>query len=269
MFKKCFFSFLLLGLALGFAGWQPNKVSAATLLSLDALESGDLIRGENFSAVYYLGADGFRYVFPNDKTYFTWYEDFDDVKWLSDADLGTIQIGGNVTYRPGVKMIKINSDSKTYAVGVGGTLNWVTSETVAKGLYGDKWNTMIDDVPDGFFSNYQTNEDWAIYSADAFDINEVKSIAQTINDDKDLQEPTIITITENGYSDEEITVDAGSVIRWENEGTQKHTASADNLSWGSGTIQSGGNFSRYFENPGTYTYFDSYDTGNTGTIIVE
>src|SRR3989339_590980 len=88
------------------------------------VQSGDLVRGNTFSAVYYVGKDGFRYVFPNDKTFFTWYADFDDVKWISDADLGTLQIGGNVTYKPGARMIKINSDPKVYAVDTGGTLRW-------------------------------------------------------------------------------------------------------------------------------------------------
>ena len=44
---------------------------AQALTSYSDLDAGDLIRGETFTAVYYLGADGLRYVFPNDKTYFT------------------------------------------------------------------------------------------------------------------------------------------------------------------------------------------------------
>jgi hypothetical protein len=90
--------------------------------ALTVVNSGDLIRGESFSAVYYVGLDGFRYVFPNDKAYFTWYSDFDDVKVITDAELSDIQIGGNVTYKPGVRMVKINTDPKTYAVDAGGTL---------------------------------------------------------------------------------------------------------------------------------------------------
>ena len=91
----------------------------AATVSPDDLSAGDLIRGESFSAVYYYGEDGLRYVLPNDKTYFTWYDDFDDVVWLTDSDMSTIQIGGNVTYKPGVKMIKIQSDPTVYAIGVG------------------------------------------------------------------------------------------------------------------------------------------------------
>jgi len=128
-------------------------VSAATT-PIQNLTSGDLIRGESYNSVYYYGKDGFRYVFPNDKTYFTWYTDFSTVKWLSDSDLASIQIGGNVTYKPGVKMLKINSSPTVYAISAGGELRAIASENIANGLYGANWNKMIDDVPDGFFSNY-------------------------------------------------------------------------------------------------------------------
>src|SRR3990167_5556422 len=111
----------VLGLGLALTGIVPSA-NATSLVSLENLQAGDLIRGESYSAVYYYGQDGFRYVFPNDKTYFTWYENFDDVKWISDSDLSDIQIGGNVTYKPGVKMIKINSDPKVYVVGSGGEI---------------------------------------------------------------------------------------------------------------------------------------------------
>src|SRR5690349_3043752 len=68
-----------------------------------SVNSGDLVRGQTYSAVYYIGADGLRYVFPNQKTYDTWYSNFNTVKFISDADLAKIQIGGNVTYKPGVR----------------------------------------------------------------------------------------------------------------------------------------------------------------------
>src|SRR3989339_1796433 len=148
MFHKTLTALFLFGLLFG-----GMPVHAATV-SIDDLNAGDLIRGQAVSAVYYYGEDGFRYVFPNDKTYFTWYSDFDDVRWISDTDLGKIQIGGNVTYKPGVKMIKINTDPRVYVVTKGGVLHHVDDEATATSMYGSSWNRMIDDVPDGFFSNY-------------------------------------------------------------------------------------------------------------------
>ncbi|KPJ84969.1 hypothetical protein AMJ57_04875 [Parcubacteria bacterium SG8_24] len=105
-------------------------------------------------AVYYHAADGKRYVFPNQKTYQSWFSDFSGVVTVTDTELASLPLGGNVTYRPGIRMIKIVSDPKVYAVARGGVLRWVSSETVARTLYGEAWNTLIDDVSDAFFVNY-------------------------------------------------------------------------------------------------------------------
>lgn len=242
-----------------------SSASAATV-SMSSLQSGDLIRGESLSAVYYYGADGMRYVFPNSKTYFTWYENFDDVKWISDADLGTIQIGGNVTYKPGARMIKINSDPKVYAVGSNGALHWVATEAVATSLYGATWNKQIDDVPDGFFSNYSSGFD--LVSTALYNKNAMLATA-SINADKGLQSAVVFSMTDSGYGSVDVTINEGRAIKFLNNGSNKHTATADDLSWGTGTVTAGGNFTRYFEEAGTYTFFDSYNSQYTGAVIVE
>lgn len=260
------FSFLgsfvaVIAIAGAFGMWHTNRVQASS-----TVVSGDLIRGTSFSAVYYMGADGFRYVFPNDKTYFTWYSNFDTVKFLSDADLAKIQMGGNVTYKPGSKMIKINSDPKVYFVTDGGVIRPIADETTASLMYGSTWSTKIDDVPDGFFSNY-TRSVADIYSDEADIVNQ--NFADTINEDKALIAPAEIDITSNGYSPIDVTVKANQTVRFINTDSAKHTATSDDLSWGTGTMEAGGTFTRRFDEAGTYTFFDSYDSGNTGAIYVE
>lgn len=123
-----------------------------------ACESGSRIKIALSKAVYYCGADGKRYVFPNDKTYYTWYANFSGVTTVSDATLASIPLGGNVTYRPGVKMVKIQSDPKVYAVDAGGTLRWVQSPDVAAALYGQDWSKLVEDVSDAFFINYKVGD---------------------------------------------------------------------------------------------------------------
>ncbi len=117
-------------------------------------EAGSLIKGQTFAAVYYCGRDGKRYVFPNEKTFYTWYDDFSSLVVLTDAELAAIPLGGNATYKPGVRMVKIQTDPKVYAIARGGLLRWVQTEAVARALYGDDWNQKIDDVSDAFFVNY-------------------------------------------------------------------------------------------------------------------
>ncbi len=118
---------------------------------------GDLFRG-TLSTVYYCGADGRRYPFPNEKTYFTWYENFSGVRRVSNDFIRSIPIGPYVTYKPGVRMVKIQIDPKAYAVAPGAVIRWITTEQVARDLYGVNWNSKIDDIPLVFWSGYTPGE---------------------------------------------------------------------------------------------------------------
>lgn len=259
-------SLFALVVSLGAVG-VARTARAATIVPVAQIQPGTLFRGQNFSAVYYMGKDGFRYVFPTDRVYFSWYKDFNTVKWISDADLTTLQIGGNVTYKPGSRMVKISSDPKTYAVDQGGKLRWVTSEAVAIASYGPNWNKQIDDIADGFFSNYKMGAD--IETPEDYVTAEVLADTSSIDEDKGLKAPTYITLTDAGFSPSSVTIKAGTAVRWTNTGTADHTATADDLQWGTGTLKTGQNFSRYFKTAGTYTYKDSYNPSLTATIIVE
>jgi len=156
--------------SVGFAALVPQQASAASF--------GDLIKGTTLSTVYYYGSDGQRYSFPNEKTFFSWYNDFSGVVTMSDAELANITLAGNIVYRPGARWIKIMSDNKTYAVARDGSIRWVESEAVAKGLAGDDWNQFIDDVPDVFFVDYSVG-DSLTSAASAYEGALVKSSSDT------------------------------------------------------------------------------------------
>lgn len=142
---------------------------------------GTLIRASQ-PAVYYLAGDGKRYVFPNERAYTTWFADFSRVTSVSDAELAGIPLGGNVTYRPGVRLVKIQTDPKVYAVARGGVLRWVQTEAVAAALYGAAWAANVDDVPDAFFMNYDVGA--AIGAASDFSPEAEQAAAPTIGADK-------------------------------------------------------------------------------------
>ncbi len=116
--------------------------------------AGDLIKMEGLSSIYYLAADGKRYVFPNEQTYFSWYSDFSSVVTIPQSELESYPLGKNVTIRPGTKLVKITTDPKVYAVEPGGDLVWVPDETTASTLYGANWAQRVVDVSDSFFTNY-------------------------------------------------------------------------------------------------------------------
>jgi hypothetical protein len=115
------------------------------------------IKAKGMDTVYYCGADGKRYVFPNRKTHDTWYDNFNGVIELELADIQKIPLGGNVTYRPGAKLVKIQTSPEVFAIGANGELRYV-SEKAAKRLYGENWNTKVDDLGDAFVTNYHVGD---------------------------------------------------------------------------------------------------------------
>ncbi len=138
---------------------QPAVAAAAS--------AGDLIKGTSLSTVYYYGYDGYRYTFPNEKTYMTWFEDFDDVTTISDSALADLSLAGNVVYRPGSYWIKVQSDDKVYAVSTDGSIHWIESEDVAEDYAGSSWASRVQDVPDVFFTDYTVGS--SLMEATAFD----------------------------------------------------------------------------------------------------
>lgn len=147
------------------------------------VNSGDLIKNSS-DTVYYYGRDSKRHVFPDEKTYFSWYNDFSAVKNFSDDELAVISLGNNVTYRPGVRMLKINTDPKVYAVDAHGALRWIVSEALAKALYGVNWQKQINDISDAFFINYKIGA--PINKVSDFNPAQVTAEAVNINWDKNL-----------------------------------------------------------------------------------
>lgn len=137
--------------------------------SVHAASINTVIRGPSDQTVYWYANDGKRYVFPNSATYFTWYPSFNNVLNVSSQELAAIPLGGNVTYRPGAKLVKITTDPKVYAVSRGGILRHVISESLAIQLYGANWATQVNDVPDTFFSNYTVGT--PIYSTADYNVS--------------------------------------------------------------------------------------------------
>ncbi len=146
---------------------------------------GHLIKGTSYTTVYFLGADGKRYVFPTDKTYLSWFDTFEHVKQIADDELIKTPLGGNVTYKPGSRLVKIETDPKVYLVTKGGTLRWLETEELAEQYYGADWRKQVDDVPDAFFTNYSQGP--SIPNRQAFSLDDERKNTTTIDNDKGLK----------------------------------------------------------------------------------
>lgn len=107
------------------------------------------------STVYYIGADGRRHAFPNPRVYFTWFSNFAGVRTIGPVDLATILLGANITYRPGIRLVKFLSDPRVYLVDRSRVLRWVKTAEDAQAIYGSSWALNVDDISDSFYADYR------------------------------------------------------------------------------------------------------------------
>ena len=82
-----------------------------------------------------------------------------------------------------------------------------------------------------------------------------------------------IAISNFAFGKGSITIKAGTKVTWTNQDSAPHTATADNGSWDSGTLQKGQSFSFTFNKPGLVKYYCAFHggpggQGMSGTITV-
>lgn len=128
-------------------GVTLSNGSAATLIK------GSLFRGVELSGVYYVDEAGKRRVFPDEATFFSYYDNFDNVVVVQDDQLRKLDLGGRMRMNLG-SLIKIQSDPKVYEVQSGGAIRHVPSETSAIARYGAQWAKLVRDVSVVFFFDY-------------------------------------------------------------------------------------------------------------------
>ncbi|MEO5927469.1 MAG: FG-GAP-like repeat-containing protein [Patescibacteria group bacterium] len=131
---------------------SPFSIQSNSLLKLSC--TGNPGVNDPCHTVYAVGLDGLRHAFPNERVFFSWYKAYPVIKILTGSQMATIPLGSNITYKPGVKLVKIQTDPKVYAVADEAVLRWVTSESLASDLYGTNWRTNVDDIGDSFFVDY-------------------------------------------------------------------------------------------------------------------
>ena len=66
-----------------------------------------------------------------------------------------------------------------------------------------------------------------------------------------------------------ITVKVGATVTWVNHDDEPHTATANDKSFNSKTLDNGDRFTQQFNAPGTYNYYCALHPKMTGQIIVK
>ncbi len=120
------------------------------------------------STVYYIGADGKRHAFPNPSVYGSWYCDFSQVIIVSASELSNYQLGRNITYRPGIRLVKFPTNPHVYVVQAGRTLRPIKDEATATSLFGTNWSKLVSDIQDTFYNDYIFGEEVTAMTDKAF-----------------------------------------------------------------------------------------------------
>lgn len=154
--REAFEKNVLANFSVGKTVEQPPAQSVNEVTIVPKQLQGQLIKGASSSAVYLL-KDGKRWVFPNERIFYSWYENFDSVKTITDQELAQYSLGGNLIFKPGT-LIKIPSIPKVYVIVEDNKMRWVETEDAAKKFFGNDWAKQVRDVGVSYFINYEEIE---------------------------------------------------------------------------------------------------------------
>jgi plastocyanin len=77
-----------------------------------------------------------------------------------------------------------------------------------------------------------------------------------------------VEIADFAYDPDPVTIEAGGKVIWLNQDSAPHTATAEDGSFDTGTLQQGKLKSETFKTPGTYTYVCQIHPSMRGTVVV-
>ncbi len=120
---------------------------------------GKWVKTSDSKTVYFVDNNNVRHAYPNQNIWKSYFgNDFSFVITITKEELASYPLDRNVPYKSGA-MFKISSIPKVYRVGEDRLIQWLKTEDAAKRLYGNNWNKLIQDLPDGFFGDYVMGED--------------------------------------------------------------------------------------------------------------
>ena len=144
-------------------------------------ELSKVVELDENSSFYYIGKDGKRYIFTTPETYNSWFKGKTEVKKLTLEQIQKIELGGNITVRPG-NLITTSTAPGAYLVQKGGTISFV-EEKVLKQIFGSNFSSRVINLPNYYFTNYKYID--PIESVEDYPLID---ITLTIDQDKGLDE---------------------------------------------------------------------------------
>ena len=164
-------------------------------------------------------------------------------------------------------MLKVTTDPRIYVVDRSGILRHVTTEGLARTLYNLNWNDRVDDVSDGFFSNYRIGT--PIQTATDYSPTDVMTLTPTIFEDKGFNKDKVtisIGTVRAGFVPTTFTIKKGVEVTWTNRDSADHSVKGNG--WTSPVLHPEESWSRIFPSNGSFDYTCGIHSVMQGTISV-
>lgn len=143
--------------------------------SISNVVAGQFIRSYYFNTIYYIDENYERRPFWDTNSFFTYADSFDEVVWVTDATLPTMELGDPMLPAAGVVLVKIQSDANVYAIDTGNVLRLVPSETTAASLYGSSWANYVIDLESTTFGRFTVGSDMTTSNVIDLDLMKTRS----------------------------------------------------------------------------------------------
>ena len=103
-----------------------------------------------------------------------------------------------------------------------------------------------------------------------FDIVDSNTTENENNEENEtVNNSFVIEISGMSFDSNDLTINVGDSVTWQNSDSGSHTATADGGEFDSGTLANGESFTFTFTTAGTYTYHCGIHSSMTGTITVQ
>jgi hypothetical protein len=161
---------------------DPNFDPRNERTHISKVPPGSLITTNNRQFFWY-GKDCKRSLFTTTGVFLSWFSPGEPIKIyeISQDEMNNIPLAGNVTYRPGAKLVKLHNNPKIYAVEKNRYLRLIESRELIGKLYPGGWEYYcLDIIPDAFFTNYIISK--PIIDLSDYNVHEQLNSCKTVED---------------------------------------------------------------------------------------
>ncbi|MDD4290046.1 MAG: delta-60 repeat domain-containing protein [Patescibacteria group bacterium] len=138
--------------------WDASLDNSFNKQNLSFWTRGSWVKSRDTSAVYFIDMNQVRHAYINESIWYSYFDSntFFTIPSVSSRKLESYPLGKNVPFNAN-SLVKVPSIPKVYRISASGALQWIKTENAANRLYGPNWNTLIYDISETSFRDYEVS----------------------------------------------------------------------------------------------------------------